>query len=314
MSFSLKKECLILKFFSLGYPRFYRLCGEGQSLRPCVFRPRVRRRFSPGRHHDDRTGVRTPLQGVPQTHSCSGTIHQCQTRQVSYVPKPRLCNFCFLFRSGLANGVSGTDAGMSTRLKKDDHREYYNDLPGKVPPDLPSPPPVPPLPQYTSNKSTNSATSPLSPSSPNHDSNLNHATSKGKRDCSVSLSLSNSLYSFSSGSENLIDLSTEGPPPPPPIPKEPQYANESAIKQNSANIKDPFDMRKLRLPKTKNDAREILPPSAEPFSMQLNQMGGTNKSLPLTQRLDLQKEIWFHGPVSRRDAELLLKNVSFSFS
>lgn len=33
-----------------------------------------------------------------------------------------------------------------------DDPEYYNDLPGKVPPDLP-PPPVPPLPQYSASDS-----------------------------------------------------------------------------------------------------------------------------------------------------------------
>lgn len=45
-------------------------------------------------------------------------------------------------------GING-DGGMSWGR---DDPEYYNDLPGKVPPDLP-PPPVPPLPQYSASES-----------------------------------------------------------------------------------------------------------------------------------------------------------------
>ncbi|CAL4094184.1 unnamed protein product, partial [Meganyctiphanes norvegica] len=51
-------------------------------------------------------------------------------------------------KSGM-NGETGS-------WRRDDP-EYYNDLPGKVPPDLP-PPPVPPLPQYSASDSRKSGT------------------------------------------------------------------------------------------------------------------------------------------------------------
>ena len=55
------------------------------------------------------------------------------------------CNLLALcYRPGI-NGEGGITWGR-------DDPEYYNDLPGKVPPDLP-PPPVPPLPQYSASES-----------------------------------------------------------------------------------------------------------------------------------------------------------------
>ena len=38
-------------------------------------------------------------------------------------------------------------------------------------------------------------------------------------------------------------------------------------------------------------------------------VGMTNKSLPLNQRLQLQREPWFHGAISRKEAEMLLRQV-----
>ncbi|KAK7012351.1 sporulation-specific csd4-like protein [Halocaridina rubra] len=35
-------------------------------------------------------------------------------------------------------------------------------------------------------------------------------------------------------------------------------------------------------------------------------IGGSNKPLPLNQRLQLQREPWFHGAISRKEAEVLL--------
>ncbi|KAB7501322.1 SHC-transforming-like protein 1 [Armadillidium nasatum] len=69
----------------------------------------------------------------------------------------------------------------------------------------------------------------------------------------------------------------------------------------------------------KNNKRVFV--SIEPFSMQLTQLsshtdsmssnttttGTTTKPLPLAQRLELQREIWYHGPISRKEAESLLK-------
>ncbi|KAG0710844.1 SHC-transforming protein 1 [Chionoecetes opilio] len=36
-------------------------------------------------------------------------------------------------------------------------------------------------------------------------------------------------------------------------------------------------------------------------------VGMTNKPLPLNQRLQLQREPWFHGAISRKEAEMLLR-------
>lgn len=46
-----------------------------------------------------------------------------------------------------ASASSGTLAASHPQWTPDDP-EYYNDLPGKVPPDVSGPPPVPPLPNY----------------------------------------------------------------------------------------------------------------------------------------------------------------------
>jgi hypothetical protein len=48
--------------------------------------------------------------------------------------------------------------------------------------------------------------------------------------------------------------------------------------------------------------------SVEPFSTTLT-AGATSLSL---QRQQLEQELWFHGPISRKEAENILKNVSHS--
>lgn len=48
--------------------------------------------------------------------------------------------FLFIFRFAATAGPSSIQTGG------DADKDYYNDLPGKVPPDVMGPPPVPPLP------------------------------------------------------------------------------------------------------------------------------------------------------------------------
>lgn len=101
------------------------------------------------------------------------------------------------------------------------------------------------------------------------------------------------------GVTNLIDLN-----PDPLSPRcEPEYVNDAVIKQQTAESgktlnKDPFDM--------------------QPFNTTLNSMeqshnttttasGGGQKCLSVQQRMQLSQEPWYHGPITRKQAEDLLK-------
>ncbi|KAK3855154.1 hypothetical protein Pcinc_038425, partial [Petrolisthes cinctipes] len=215
-------------------------------------------------------------------------------------------------------GVNGEGCGWGR-----DDPEYYNDLPGKVPPDMP-PPPVPPLPQYSASDSKRPNLSP-SPASgvqaaaqaATHSGNSGPPTSAspvpgqtttaGKPIVNSHQPLTNKV------SDNLIDLTCEGTQPGgATLRSEPEYVNDAVIKQKQLmDQRDPFDM--------------------QPFSMQLSQLsgGGTGavggasgatgvssggtvggvsvgKPLPLNQRLQLQREPWYHGPISRKEAEMLM--------
>lgn len=158
---------------------------------------------------------------------------------------------------------------VTSTLNGDD-RDYYNDLPGKIPPEL-SPPPVPPLPNLHSTQSLNKPSASPSTSSTlprEHQSVLQRDTNER--------SVPREPVSVSS---NLIDLNCEAPPPPVPAPRrEHDYVNDIVINNN----RDVFDM--------------------QPFSSAVP----TDAMTPASQRIQLQKEVWFHGPVSRQEAEMLL--------
>lgn len=143
-----------------------------------------------------------------------------------------------------------TRPGSAPLMPRGDDREYYNDLPGKVPPDI-GPPPVPPLPALHSASSTTTI------------SNL----------CRAEIS-----------APNLIDLNSEVPPPPMPRPEH-NYVNDVVMSEardrlNSVQPRDIFDM--------------------QPFNIESASARVSN------QRSQLLSEVWFHGFVSRQDAEALL--------
>ncbi|XP_074099406.1 SHC-adaptor protein isoform X1 [Cotesia typhae] len=159
-------------------------------------------------------------------------------------------------------------------------RDYYNDLPGKVPPDI-GPPPVPPLPITASTL-------------PNlkHHSSSNSMSSNNTQCASSSDSYPNGRGRNSSvqwtESGNLIDLNSDGATVMPLTPPEHNYVNDTVIAANRDTRKEPslfdaFDM--------------------QPFSTAISEM---NKLSPRSQKQQLRQEVWYHGSVSRSEAESML--------
>lgn len=105
------------------------------------------------------------------------------------------------------NTVLGLSMVIGTS-NRDPDRDYYNDLPGKVPPDV-GPPPVPPLPSIVHSLNT----------LPNVNTTTNGASSN----------------------TNLIDLNTEAPTLPSVTH---DYVNDDAQIQSSRDV---FDMRMYKL-------------------------------------------------------------------
>lgn len=129
-----------------------------------------------------------------------------------------------------------------------DDREYYNDLPGKVPPDV-GPPPVPPLPNVTAIAQTNQEKQ----ETVQHRERL--------------------------PSTNLIDLNCDMVALPP---RPHDYVNDIVV-SSSRCPRDVFDMH--------------------PFVS-----GGVGVSnTEENEHSRLQGEAWFHGSISRQQAEALLK-------
>lgn len=158
-----------------------------------------------------------------------------------------------------------------TVVPSKDDPDYYNDLPGKIPPEAP-PPPVPPLPDYrtelaadvakgSSREALLGATCPPTsiPPQPN--------ARKVSRDT------------------NLIDLSGEELPPAP-IALRHEYVNmgqDTGLCKNG--ILDPFEMPPVAPP----------PPAA----------GGVAQE-EAWHRATLEREPWFHGAISRKEGEARL--------
>lgn len=189
-------------------------------------------------------------------------------------------------------------------------RDYYNDLPGKVPPDI-GPPPVPPLP-------ITSATLPnlKHHHHHHHHSGQNHGQALLSSSSSSSSATSSSLTTavaatttntgydgFTNGkikqscqqqwpeTGNLIDLNSDGATSLTVSSDQPEhnYVNDTVInstrdcKRETSTLFDAFDM--------------------QPFSTAISEM---NKLSPKSQKQQLKHEVWYHGSVSRSEAESML--------
>ncbi|XP_063239404.1 SHC-transforming protein 1 [Bacillus rossius redtenbacheri] len=158
--------------------------------------------------------------------------------------------------------VSTPSAAADRECPGRSDREYYNDLPGKMPPEL-GPPPVPPLPVLHSG-----GPGPSSRAAGDNKPGSNGVVHRGNVDRQAREVVTS----------NLIDLNCEAAPPPPiltaPPRREHDYVNDIIV-----NNRDVFDM--------------------QPFTAAV-------PTASASQKLQLQREVWFHGPVSRQDAEALL--------
>lgn len=165
-----------------------------------------------------------------------------------------------------------TRPSYSTSTLSNEDRDYYNDLPGKIPPEL-SPPPVPPLPQL--HGSQVSAKPQASTSNCVQTAELAALRREQTATTERNINRDHSIVS-----SNLIDLNCEAPPPPVPAPRrEHDYVNDIVLPMNNRDV---FDM--------------------QPFNAAMP----SEIMTPASQRVQLQKEMWFHGPVSRQEAEMLL--------
>lgn len=143
-----------------------------------------------------------------------------------------------------------------------DDPDYYNDLPGKIPPEAP-PPPVPPLPDYRTD--------------PTADDSMD-TSREALTSAPVSIPPQPNARKISRDT-NLIDLSGEELPPVPIVQRH-EYVNmgqDAGLGKNG--ILDPFDM----------------PPVAPP------QSGVAQEEA--WHRATLEREVWFHGAISRKEGE-----------
>lgn len=142
------------------------------------------------------------------------------------------------------NVFAATVGPSSIQTGGDADKDYYNDLPGKVPPDVMGPPPVPPLPASVPPFTT------LPPVTPN-------------------------LIDF-----NCDITSCDGP--------HHDYVNDSVVVNRERDV---FDMQ---------------PFTHHPVS------SGYQQRTEVDNLEQLRKEIWFHGPISRAEAErVLVKDGDF---
>nr|CAG4641842.1 EOG090X098F [Eurycercus lamellatus] len=216
-----------------------------------------------------------------------------------------------------------------------DDPEYYNDLPGKVPPDV-GPPPVPPLPNYQA--PAGGLAPPLTTKKTGGAGGVTHRSGQHAVDLSdnlidlnadVSVLLAGREQQQQQQQQQGASSSLAGIQTAPAFPDH-EYVNgimgsSSDFKALSASTpsstsKDPFDMHPfsaalpspLLPPNTTSGASSSSSSGSVTHKPQVVtlQRGGTKASKARVSPLEAQlsQEIWFHGPVSRKEAEDLLKH------
>ncbi|XP_046398552.1 SHC-transforming protein 1 isoform X2 [Ischnura elegans] len=230
--------------------------------------------------------------------------------------EPSTVPLSLLSRPSGGGGGGGSPSGGAWEASSYDP-EYYNDLPGKVPPDI-GPPPVPPLPHYHGSGGAGphpSSRDPIDPQPPHpppfaadaRTTTLVNTTGDGH----------SKGQEITGSTNNLIDFHCEVPVPPP----EHDYENDLVVGWGW-----PHSGNNATLPARPSPMGSAAPTrdvfDMQPFGTSLTLAvtqgrvdGGARSGVPLnaaSQKAQLHGESWFHGPISRKEAEaILLKDGDF---
>lgn len=229
------------------------------------------------------------------------------------------------------NHFNNNNQTNQSTLQRIDDREYYNDLPGKIPPDIinlngkdnlnvlnsSNDTKVIPLvsPRNKNNKSLNNDS--LDDIQPSNTNTLINLIDLNDDNCT-----DNSLM-IHHGSNNCLTTSNscQFPKITSNNHNDPHYVNCTSEVTNE--VKDPFDMRMYFFNYDRNNIYFLF---SEPFNNALAvhvSSSSPNTSLPSiinqnTNHLeyvpnsDLSSEEWFHGPISRKESEtLVIKDGDF---